>query len=92
MKAKLLKVKTPNKMLFIRGRLVRTPLEHLIKFEAELRMLKMSMLNQNIDFELEDYNPEKPKVKKSKKVKKVKEKIKPQKKATTLLEKIQQEE
>lgn len=57
MNPKLLKVKTPGKMLFIKGRLVRTPLEDIIRFETELNLLKSSLVLQGIEFEIIDYVP-----------------------------------
>jgi len=55
MKPLLLKVSTPNKMLFIKGKLSRTPLETIIKSEEELNLLKSSMHNQSINFTIENY-------------------------------------
>ena len=92
MKPQLLKVKTASRMLFIKGRLVRTPLEAIIKSIEELNLLKSSMANQGIEYDIEDYNP-KPIVKKTKIIKKKnkKETLKTKKKPKTLLEKISAE-
>jgi len=89
MKAKLLKVKTPNKMLFIKGKLIRTPLEYIIKFKEELNLLKSSMNIQGIEYDLEDYIPEVV-IKKKITTQNIKKNItkKPKKEATTILEKI----
>ena len=92
MKEKLVKVNTPNKMLYIKGKLSRTPLQARIKFEEELNLLVSSMIHQGIDFTVEDYEP-KPKVEKEKPIqakKVVKKKAK--KKPTSTLEKIASEE
>lgn len=94
MKEQIIKVTTVNKMLFIKGKLSRTPLEAIIKNEQELHLLKSSMIHQGIDFTIEDYVKPKP-VKKAvikpivSKKKTVKKKIE---NPTTILEKISNEE
>ena len=50
MKEKIIKVFTPNKMLFIKGKLSRTPLEVIIKYDEDINLLKSSMIHQGIDF------------------------------------------
>ncbi len=94
MKPQLIKVKTVNKMLFIKGRLVRTPLEAIIKSEEELNLLKSSMIHQNIDFNIELYNPEKPKkiIKKKETLLKQKDIETKKKNPTTILDKIKASE
>ena len=95
MKDQLVKVTTPNRMLFIRGKLSRTPLEVIIKHEPELNLLKSSMLHQGIKFTTENYIPMKVKNEKqlknivSKKKESIKKKIT---KPKTILEKISNEE
>jgi len=59
MKPKLIRVSTPNRMLFIKGKLIRTPLDAIINFEDELRLIESSMIHQGISFTIEDYIPEK---------------------------------
>jgi len=92
MKPQLVKVITPNKMLFLKGRLVRTPLEIVITYENELNLLKASMSHQAINFEIEDYKPveKKPAVKPmtTNKTSKVKKKTSTPK---TILEKLSKE-
>jgi len=95
MKTKLIKVTTPNKMLFIKGKLSRTPLESIVKFENELNLLKSSMVHQGIEFTIENYNPVKPIKKNEVKNISVAKKVKNKKKITepkTILEKISNEE
>ena len=55
MKEQIIKVSTVNKMLYIKGKLSRTPLEAIIKNENELNLLKSSMIHQGIEFTIEDY-------------------------------------
>ena len=55
MKEQIVKVITPNKMLFIKGKLSRTPLEAIIKHDVELNLLKSSMIHQGIEFTIEEY-------------------------------------
>jgi hypothetical protein len=80
MEAQLLTVKTPNKMLFIKGKLSRTPFKAIIISESELKILKSSMKLQSIEYTIEKYvKPEKkavpikqlrraPKIEKPKKI------------------------
>lgn len=89
MKPQLLKVITPNKMIFIKGRLVRSPLESIIKSETELSLVKLNLNSQSIKYTLEDYK--KPEVKKEEPVKVLAKKpVKAKKKDSekTTLEKI----
>jgi len=91
MKPQLIKVTTYNKMLFIKGLLVRTPLTTIVKSKNELDLLKHSMIHQEIEYTIEDY---KPKVKTAKKIKAVESKkkiVKEKKEPTTILEKISTE-
>ena len=55
MKEQLIKVTTVNKMLFIKGKLSRTPLEAIIKNDSEMNLLKSSMIHQGIEFTIEEY-------------------------------------
>jgi len=63
MKEQIIKVSTVNKMLYIKGKLSRTPLEAIIKNENELNLLKSSMIHQGIEFTIEDYVKPVPKKK-----------------------------
>ena len=92
MKAILVKVKTPNKMLFLKGKLSRTPFEAIINSQTELNILKSTMKLQNVEYEILSYTKPKkqPKpVKQKRRAPKIKttEKIEPK----TLLEKISNE-
>ena len=92
MKAILLKVKTSNKMLFLKGKLSRTPFEAIINSDNELNVLKSAMKLQCIDYETSVYV--KP-IKKPKLVKQMKRKVKTKKvkisEPKTILEKISNE-
>jgi hypothetical protein len=68
MKEKIIKVTTKNKMLFIKGKLSRTPLEAILKSEEEITLLKSSMIHQGIEFTVEDYVKPIPKKKQIKKI------------------------
>lgn len=65
MKEKIIKVSTANRMLFIKGKLSRTPLEVIVKNEAELNMIKTNMIHQGINFTIEDYEKPIKKIKSS---------------------------
>lgn len=58
MKPQLLKVLTPNKMLFIKGRLVRSPLETIITNEKDLNLLKLNLKNLDVQYTIIDYKKE----------------------------------
>jgi hypothetical protein len=90
MKEKIIKVKTVNKMLLIKGKLSRTPLEAIIKSETELKLLKASMIHQCIDFVVEDYIKPEPIKKSIEKPIATKKKIEKKKieNPTTILEKL----
>jgi len=92
MKTKIIKVSTPNKMLFIKGKLSRTPLEAIINSENDLNLLKSSMIHQGLEFKIEDYIPIKvrPKIKNIVSKKKIIKKKNTEPK--TMLEKISAEE
>jgi hypothetical protein len=95
MKEKIIKVFTPNKMLFIKGKLSRTPLEVIIKYDEDINLLKSSMIHQGIDFKIEDYEPEIKKMKVKAKKLEVKKPPKAKKKITnpkTILEKLSNED
>ena len=93
MKDKLIKVTTSNRMLFIKGKLSRTPLEVIVKHSEELNLLKSSMIHQGIKFTIEDYIPPVPKKKDP--IKNITSKKKATKKKSTtpktILEKISNE-
>ncbi len=91
---KIVKVTTPNKMLFIKGKLSRTPLQTIIKFDHDLKLLKSSMIQQGIKFTIEDYVKPVPKKKTTIKPIVAKKKV-TKKKITepkTILEKISNED
>ena len=92
MKAILVKVKTPNKMLFLKGKLSRTPFEAIINSENELNVLKSAMKLQNVEYETSVYIKPKKQAKPVKQTRRA-PKIKKVKKteAKTLLEKISNE-
>ena len=50
----LVKVSTPNRMVEINGKLIRTPLEHIAR-ENELPALKTKLVYDSITFTVEDY-------------------------------------
>jgi len=92
MKAILLKVKTPNKMLFLKGKLSRTPFEAIIKSSEELRLIKTYMQLQNVEYNIEPYVEVAKNPAKSLEVKKVSKIKQPEKtEAKTILEKISNE-
>lgn len=62
MKNTLLKVKTPNKMIFIKGKLSRTPFEVVVN-SNELKKIELSMKLQSIKYSKEPYKPLDKKVK-----------------------------
>jgi hypothetical protein len=88
MKPQLLKAITPNKMLFIKGKLIRTPLEYVIRSEAELNLLKASMICQSVKYSIKDYVA--PAKEEKKVIEVVEEKLEEpkKKKLKTTLEKI----
>ncbi len=89
MKHQLVIVKTPNKMLFIKGRLVRSPLEAIVKHQNELDLLVASLIHQGVEYEMKDYIKEKivkKEIVKNLKVKKTK--VKEEKEPITILENI----
>jgi hypothetical protein len=94
MKDILLKIKTPNKMLFLKGKLSRTPFETIVKTKKELRMLESAMQLQSIEYTVESYvkPKEKPKIEPVKSKKEPKIKSTEPKKPKTILEKISNED
>ena len=92
MKPILVKVKTPNKMLFLKGKLSRTPFEAVVNSEKELNILKSSMKLQNVEYKILAYTKPKrqPKpVKQKRRAHKIKKTEKIETK--TILEKISNE-
>lgn len=88
---KLLKVETPNKMIFIKGLLVRTPFESVIEFKEELDLLISLLIHQGVKYVVEDYiEEEEVQELTSKKVEEEKPVVK-EKVAKTILENIAKE-
>ena len=94
MKEQIIKVITPNKMLFIKGKLSRTPLEVIINNENELNLLKSSMEHQDVEFTVETYIKPKPVKKTKTKNSLTKKKVtkKEDEKSKSILEKISNDE
>lgn len=84
----LLKVLTPNRMLFLKGKLSRTPFEAIIEHENELKVLKTNMASQGIVYETEPYVKKVKQEKPKPVVKKEEPKKKPKTEPKSILEKI----
>lgn len=55
MKPQKVSISTPNKMFFIKGKLIRSPLTTIINTENELLLLESSMKNQDVKYNIEEY-------------------------------------
>lgn len=93
MKPKLVKVKTPNKMIALKGKLIRSPFEAIINSKNDLDLLKSFMNAQNVDYEITVYIKPKEKIRPviQKEIKKTDNDKKIKLKSKTLLEKISNE-
>ncbi len=57
MKHQLLKIKTPNKMFLIKGKLMRSPLSIIVTSQEQLSLLLTSINSQSAEYSLEDVKP-----------------------------------
>ena len=72
----LVKVKTPNRIVDIKGKLIRTPFEHIAR-EAELQELRTKLVYDSLVFTIDEYI--KPIVEKKVEEKDEKSKVAPKK-------------
>lgn len=60
MNPKVLRVITPNKMIFIKGKLIRSPFKSIVTSESQLNLLEASLKNLDVNYTIRDYKKEEP--------------------------------